>query len=57
MAYDPQRKTRIYTDGGPEGAQTTVTQLYEDKDHGKQWRPVAHSARAWTKPEKGYSQI
>lgn len=22
-----------------------------------QWRPVAHTARAWTEPEKRYSQI
>ena len=57
VAYDPGRETRIYTDGGPEGAQATVTQKYRDEQLGEQWRPVAHTARAWTETEKGYSQI
>jgi hypothetical protein len=57
VPWDPVRDTRIYTDGGPEGCQATVAQLYQHPTEGEQWRPVAHSARAWTDPEKRYSQI
>ena len=57
VPYDPARATRVYTDGGPEGAQATVAQLYQHDQAGPQWRPVAHTARAWTDPERRYSQI
>ena len=57
VPYDVTRKTRIYTDGGPEGCQATVAQEYLHETAGVQWRPVAHTARAWTEPEKRYSQI
>ena len=57
VPYDPARKTRLYTDGGPMGAQATVTQMYHHESAGVQWRPVAHTARAWTETEKRYSQI
>ena len=57
VPWDPDRDTRIYTDGGPEGCQATVAQRYQHPSEGEQWRPVAHSARAWTDPEKRYSQI
>ena len=54
---DPARSTRLYSDGGPEGGQATVAQLHNHKQEGQQWRLVAHTARAWTEPEKRYSQI
>jgi transposase InsO family protein len=57
VPYDPARKTRIYSDGGPEGCQATVAQAYQHETKGEQWRPVAHTARAWTPAEKRYSQI
>jgi hypothetical protein len=57
VPYDPERKTRLYTDGGPEGCQGTVAQAYMHPTLGEQWRPVAHTARAWIEPEKRYSQI
>ena len=46
-----------YSDGGPEGAQATVAQLYEDPEKGTQLRPVAHTAQALTDCKKRYSQI
>ncbi len=57
VPYDPARSTRCYTDGGPEGAQATVAQLYDHPEKGEQLWPVAHTARAWTDCEKRYSQI
>ena len=57
VPFDPARRTRCYTDGGPEGAQATVAQQYDHPGHGEQWRPVAHTARAWTEAERRYSQI
>ena len=57
VPYDPARSTRLYSDGGPEGCQATVAQRYEHPEAGEQWRPVAHTARAWTDTEKRYSQI
>ena len=57
VPYDPSRETRVYSDSGPEGTQATVAQLYQHPDKGKTWRPVHHTARAWTTVEKGYSQI
>ena len=57
VPFDPKRKTRHYTDGGPEGCQGTITQRYDHPVYGEQWRPVAHAARAWTETEKNYSQI
>merc|ERR1712089_50786 len=57
VPYDVTTKTRIYTDGGPEGCQATVAQEYLHETAGVQWQPVAHTARAWTEPEKRYSQI
>ena len=57
VPYDPTRDTRLYSDGGPEGAQATVAQRYDHPEKGEQWRPVAHTARAWTDCEKRYSQI
>ena len=55
--FDPDRETKLWTDGGPEGCQGCVTQKYEHPQYGVQWRPVAHIARAWTEAEKRYSQI
>ena len=52
-----KRETRLYSDGGPEGAQAIVAQKYEHKTAGTQWRPVTSTSRAWTDPEKRYSQI
>ena len=57
VPYDPARATRVFTDGGPEGGQATVAQLYQHEQAGPQWRPVAHTARAWTDAERRYSQI
>ena len=57
VPFDPARATRLYSDGGPEGGQATVAQEYQHEVEGTQWRPVAHTARAWTAAEKGYSQI
>ena len=57
VPYDMGRETRVYTDGGPEGAQATVAQRYEHPVAGTQWRPVTHTSRAWTETEKRYSQI
>jgi hypothetical protein len=57
VPFNPARSTRLYSDGGPEGAQATVAQLYDPPEKGAQWRPVAHTARAWTDCEKRYSQI
>ena len=57
VPYDPVRKTRVYSDSGPEGTQATVAQLYQHPESGETWRPVHHTARAWTTVEKAYSQI
>ena len=54
---DMERETRVYTDGGPEGAQATIAQKYEHPTAGTQWRPVTHTSRSWTDTEKRYSQI
>ena len=37
--------------------QATVVQAHEHSKEGLQWRPVAHTSRAWTGAEKRYSQI
>ena len=57
VPYDLSRETKLFTDGGPEGGQATVAQRYEHETAGTQWRPVAHTSRAWTEAEKRYSQI
>ena len=57
VPFDPKRETKLFADGGPEGCQATVTQAYQHASEGLQWRPVAHSSRAWTDAEKRYSQI
>ena len=57
VPYDPARETRVYTDSGPEGTQATVAQLYQHPEKGETWRPVHHTARAFTTVEKAYSQI
>ena len=57
MPYDLKRETRLYSDGGPEGAQATVAQKYDHETAGTQWRQVTHTSRAWTDTEKRYSQI
>ena len=57
VPFDPARDTKIYADGGPEGCQATVVQAHMHSKEGLQWRPVAHSSRAWTGAEKRYSQI
>ena len=57
VPFDPERETKLFADGGPEGCQATVTQAYQHASEGLQWRPVAHSSRAWTDAEKRYSQI
>ena len=57
VPFNMERESRLYSDGGPEGAQSTVAQKYEHETAGTQWRPVAHSSRAWTDTEKRYSQI
>ena len=57
VPFDPERDTRLYSDGGPEGGKATVAQAHQHETEGTQWRPVAHTARAWTVAEKGYSQI
>ena len=35
VPYDPARKTRVYSDLGPEGTQATVAQLYHHPERGK----------------------
>ena len=35
VPYDPARKTRVYSDSGPEGTQATVAQLYHHPERGK----------------------
>ena len=55
VPFDPARSTRLYSDGGPEGAQAMIAQLYDHPEKGEQWRPVAHTARAWTDCDKRYS--
>ena len=57
VSYDPARETRVYSDSGPEGTQATVAQLCHHPKRGETWRPVHHTARAWTTVEKVYSQI
>ena len=57
VPFDLKRETRLYSDGGPEGAQATVAQRYEHETEGVQWRPVTSTSRAWTDTEKRYSQI
>ena len=57
VPFDPKRETKLFADGGPQGCQATVTQAYQHAGQGLQWRPVAHSSRAWTDAEKRYSQI
>jgi hypothetical protein len=57
VAWDPERKTRLYTDAGPEGAQATVAQRYQHETAGETWRPVAHTARAWSDVERRYGQV
>ena len=57
VPFDPERQTRLYSDGGPEGCQATVAQAYQHPTEGRQWRPVAHTARAWKEVERSYSQI
>ena len=34
VPFDPARSTRLYSDGGPEGAQATVAQLYDHPEKG-----------------------
>ena len=48
VPFDPTRDTRPYSDGGPEGDQATVAQRYNHPEKGEQWRPLTHTARAWT---------
>ena len=57
VPFDHARSTRLYSDGGPEGAQVTVAQLHHHEKEGPQWRPVAHTSRAWTEPEKRYALL
>ena len=57
VPFDPDRDTRLYSDGGAKGCQAMVAQKYQHPEAGEQWRPVAHTSRAWTDPEKNYSQI
>ena len=57
VPFDPARETKLYADGGPQGCQATVVQAHMHSKEGLQWRPVAHTSRAWTGAEKRYSQI
>ena len=57
VPYNLDRKTRLYSDGGPEEAQATLARKYDHETAGTQWRPVTHTSRAWTDTEKRYSQI
>ena len=57
VPYDLGRRTRLYTDAGPEGTQATLTQAYEHPREGTVWRPVTHTSHSWTEPESRYSQI
>ena len=57
VPYDLKRRTRLYTDAGPEGTQATLTQAYEHLREGTIWRPVTHTSHSWTEPEARYSQI
>ena len=55
--WDPNKKTRLYVDHGPEGLWGTVAQ-----DHGRSgektcWRPVHYSSRALTKAEANYGKV
>ena len=57
VPYDPAKETKVFSDSGPEGTQATVAQHHHHPEKGVTWRPVHHTARAWTTVEKGYSQI
>ena len=56
VPFDPTRDTRLYSEGGPEGAQVTVAQRYDHPEKGEQWRPVSHTARAWTGTRSSWSR-
>ena len=57
VGFEEDRETRLHTDAGPEGTQATVVQRYDHEEAGETWRPVTHTARAWTSTEKRYSQL
>ena len=44
VPFDPERDTRLYSDGGPEGGQATVAQAHQHETEGTQWRSVANTA-------------
>ena len=56
--YDPERKTTLWVDHGPQGIASTLTQEYEVPGFREvQHRPVYHNSRALTKAEQGYGKI
>ena len=57
IPYNPARDTRVYSDSEPEETKAALAQLYYHPEKGVTWRPVHHTARAWTTVEKGYSQM
>ena len=48
---------RLDCDSSPVGTGAKVSQLYKHPMLGDTWRLVNHTARAWTKTKRGYSQI
>ena len=56
--YDPERKTRLYCDDGPQGVAATVAQEYkmDGVDH-TVWRPVNYTSRAKTEAEMDYEKV
>ena len=52
--FDPQRKTRLKMDAGPDGMAATLKQ-YDPL--AKRWKPVTYHSRAFTDTERMYSQL
>ena len=57
VPYKVGKPTRQDCNSSPVGTQATVSQMYKHPELGHTWRPVNHTARAWTKTGRGYSQI
>ena len=55
--YDSKKKTRLYVDHGPSGLGAVLAQWHEQPKESKgHWRPVLHTSRALSGPEKNYGK-
>ena len=54
VPYKVGRPTRLDYDLSPVKTQAMVSQLYKHPKLGDTWRPVNHTAGAWTQTERGY---